>query len=84
MHKRIDNIAFHEAGHAVAHVLAGMKFKYVTIKEREIKKEYGGGISLGGIEFRQRKDEKYWSQYSFQNPTDLNKFFRDDFTKLAG
>lgn len=28
MNKKIEYIAFHEAGHAVAHVLAGIPFKF--------------------------------------------------------
>jgi len=29
MTKKLDHIAFHEAGHAVAHILTGIPFKYV-------------------------------------------------------
>jgi hypothetical protein len=32
MNKRVDCVAFHEAGHAVAHLLTGIPFKYVTIR----------------------------------------------------
>jgi hypothetical protein len=35
MSKKIDYVTFHEAGHAVAHLLTGIPFKYVTIKEDE-------------------------------------------------
>ena len=37
MSTKLDFIAFHEAGHAVAHILAGIPFKYVTIKEDKEK-----------------------------------------------
>jgi len=33
MNDKIDCIALHEAGHVVAHILAGIPFKYVTILE---------------------------------------------------
>jgi len=48
MSKRIDFIAFHEAGHAIAHILTGIPFKYVTIKEDEEKNKVGGRI-LGHV-----------------------------------
>ena len=35
MNKNLDYIAFDEAGHAIAHILAGIPFKYVTIKEEK-------------------------------------------------
>ena len=41
MKSKLDSIAFHEAGHAVAHILAGIPFKHVTIKEDRKKDEHG-------------------------------------------
>jgi len=39
MKKGLDSITVHEAGHAVAHILTGIPFKYVTIKSDEKKDE---------------------------------------------
>jgi hypothetical protein len=48
MSQKLDYIAFHEDGHAVAHILACIPFKYVTIKE-DTKKDEHGHRSLGQI-----------------------------------
>ncbi|MCX6262852.1 MAG: hypothetical protein NTY95_18780 [Bacteroidia bacterium] len=48
MSTKLDFIAFHEAGHAVAHILAVIPFKYVTIKEDKEKDEFGNR-SLGHV-----------------------------------
>jgi len=39
MKKKIDCIAFHEAGNAIAHILTGIPFKCVTIREDTEKDE---------------------------------------------
>ena len=44
MNKKLDCIASHEAGHAVAHILTGIPFKYVTIKEDKEKDERGRSV----------------------------------------
>jgi hypothetical protein len=59
MKKNLEYIAFHEAGHAVAHILAGIPFKYVTIKEA-IEKDENGERSLGHIRFDKTKSEMKW------------------------
>lgn len=41
MNKKIDRIAIHETVHAVAHILVGIPFEYVTIKSDENKDEQG-------------------------------------------
>lgn len=83
MKDRLDYISFHKFGHTVAHILAGIPFQYVTIKERNEKDEFDQ-ISLGHIMFDKPKDDAYWSQFSFLNPMEFNEYFRDDFTKIAG
>lgn len=83
MKDKIEYITFHEAGHAVAHILAGIPFKYVTIKEKTETDE-NGNRSLGHIMFDKTKDDTYWNRFNFLNPVEFNEFFRDDFTKLAG
>ena len=57
MKDELDCIAFHEAGHAVAHILAGVPFKYVTIKEEKVKDELGKR-SLGHIAYEKPKTKR--------------------------
>lgn len=83
MNKKIDCVAIHEAGHNVAHFLAGIPFKYITIKEDEEKDEYGQR-SLGCLVFEKPLSKEEWNHYSFLNPNEFNLYFKDDFTKLAG
>jgi hypothetical protein len=83
MNRKLEYIAFHEAGHAVAHFLTGIPFKYVTIKEDKEKDEHGLR-SLGYIEYEKPKTKDEWDQYSIMDPEEFNTFFKDDFTKLAG
>jgi len=78
MSKRIYCIAFHEAGHAVAHILTDIPFKYVTIKEDEEKDEYGGR-TLGHVLPDEPMSEEEWHQYSILNPVDFNIFFKRGF-----
>jgi len=54
MGKNVDCIAFHEAGHAVAHNLAGIPFKYVTILEEKVLDELGQR-SLGHIAYENQR-----------------------------
>jgi len=83
MKKELDCIAFHEAGHAVAHILTGIPFKYVTIKEAKEKDEYGGR-TLGHVLPDESLSKEEWDQLSMLDPKDFNIFFRDDFIKLSG
>jgi hypothetical protein len=83
MNKKIDHIAFHEAGHAVGHVLAGLPFKYVTIKEEKEKDQFGFR-SLGQVANENPMTPEEWEKHSIMNPVEFNTFFKDDFTKLAG
>jgi len=83
MSKRIDCIAFHEAGHAVAHILAGIPFKYVTIKEDKEKDEYGQR-ALGQVVLNDPVSHDDWEKYSILDPKDFDRFFKDDFIKLSG
>ena len=83
MSKKIEYIAFHEAGHAVASILTGSKFKYVTIKEDSEKNEYGKR-SLGHIMYENPRSKEEWDQISILNPNEFDVFFKDDFVGLAG
>ena len=75
MNKGLDCIAFHEAGHCVAHILVGIPFEYVTIKEEKDKDEYGNR-SLGHIMYDHPKFLPEWEQYSILNPDELIIFLR--------
>jgi hypothetical protein len=83
MSSRLDCIAFHEAGHAIAHILTGIPFKYVTIKPDEEKDERGGR-TIGHVLPDEPLSKEQWDQYSILNPKEFNIFFKDDFIKLAG
>jgi hypothetical protein len=83
MNSKLDYIAFHEAGHAVTHILAGIPFKYVTIKEDKEKDEHGQR-SPGQIMLKNPRSQAEWEQLSIMDPNEFNTFFKDDFTKLAG
>jgi len=83
MNKKLDCIAFHEAGHAIAHILTGIPFKYVTIKEDKEKDEHGQR-SLGHIMNEKPIIKEEWDQYSMLNLNEFNIFFKDDFIKLSG
>ena len=83
MKKRIDCIAFHEAGHAYAHILTGIPFKYVTIEEDKEKDEHGLR-SLGYVMYDKPKSSEEWNQYSILNPKEFDRFFKNDFISIAG
>ncbi len=83
MNKKLDCIALHEAGHAVAHYLTDIPFKYVTIREDKEKNEHGER-SLGHITFEKPLSKEEWDQHSMLDPKEFDRFFKDDFTKLAG
>jgi hypothetical protein len=83
MTRRIDCIAFHEAGHAIAHILTGIPFKYVTIKEDEEKDERGGR-TLGHVLPDESLSKEEWEKLSILVPKEFNIFFKEDFIRLAG
>jgi hypothetical protein len=82
MSKNSDSIAFHEAGHAVAHILADIPFRYVTIKE-ETEMDENGERSLGRI-VTDETSPQISSEYSFVIPDQFCAYFKEDFTRVAG
>ena len=83
MSKKIDAIAFHEAGHDVANILSGSKLKYVTIKEVSEQNEYGQK-PLGHIQYENPRSKEEWDQLSILNPYEFDIFFKGDFVGLSG
>lgn len=81
--KKIESVAFHEAGHAVAYLLTEMPFNYVTIKPDEKEDEYGQK-SVGHLMPNEPTSIDDWCQYTILNPTDFNIYFKGDFIKIAG
>lgn len=69
--------AYHEAGHAMAYILSGKKFRYATIKENN--------ASLGHV--RQRASRISIDNYinsMIVTPTDFPKLFLHDFINISG
>ena len=83
MNKILDCIAVHEAGHAVAHILTGILFKFVTIKQDKEKDEHGLR-SLDNTMYEHPKTSDEWNKFSFLNPKEFDWFFKEDFISLAG
>lgn len=83
MNKKLDCIAFHESGHAIAHILTGIPFKYVTIKVDEEKDELGGR-TLGHVLPDEPLSKEEWEKLSILDPKEFNIFFKEDFIRLAG
>ena len=83
MNNKLNCIAFHEAEHAVAHILTGIPFKYVTIKEDEIKDEFDGR-TLGHVFPVEPVSKEEWEKQSILNPQEFNIFFKEDFVRLSG
>ena len=75
MNKKLDCIAFHEAGHAIAHILAGIPFEYVTIKEEKEKDEFGYR-SLGQVVNNNPMTPEEWEKHSIMDPAEFNIFFQ--------
>jgi len=64
MDKKIDNIAIHEAGHALTHLLVGIPFEYVTIKSDE-KKDEQVLQTLGQVSGNYPVSGDEWEKFSF-------------------
>jgi hypothetical protein len=83
MGKGINNTAYHEAGHVLALLLTSRRFKYVTIIPENIKDVDGIKTSwhARGIP---SEIKNQWKIPSFFKPINFNKYFKNDFIKVAG
>lgn len=67
--------AYHEAGHALAAILLGKKFKFITIKT--------DSDSLGKVV--SKRGNRYRYEYnSIMDPCRFSKYFLSDFRNIAG
>jgi hypothetical protein len=83
LQKKIQYIAYHESGHAVAHFLAGIRFKFVTIKPVETEDEYGERI-LGYVMYDKPIYDEISNSRTKLYPVEFINYVRLDFTNLAG
>ena len=82
MHDNIQQIALHESGHALAHILLGRQFAFVTINPSALK-IHTDGKSLGYLQ----PITPYFhdsASYSRLSPDDFYKSFSIDVTIIAG
>lgn len=79
----MDCVAIHETGHALAHILTGYHFDYVTIEEdKEISKS--GQRVLGLTKLDKPQTNEAWDQFSILNPNEFDRFFKVNFISLSG
>jgi len=78
----IEQIATHEAGHALAHILTGLPFSIVTIDPQLAG--HSVGKSLGYIQPIIPYDRKESDNYSKLLPDDFFQCFSEDVTIVAG
>ncbi len=81
MHDNIQQIALHESGHALAHILLGRQFAFVTIEPSELK-IHTDGKSLGYLQ----PTMPYYhdkASYSRITPDEFFQNFSEDVTVLS-
>jgi hypothetical protein len=83
MNDSIEQIAIHEAGHALAHVLTGLPFSLITIDQKRLA-VYGDGKSLGYLQPVKPYDREESDSYSKLFPYDFFQCFSQDLTVIAG
>ena len=82
MHDNIKQIAIHEAGHVLAHILTGRPFAFVTIEPSELK-IHTDGKSLGYLQpITPYYHDK--ASYSRLTPPEFFQNFSEDVTIIAG
>lgn len=83
MSKEIISATYHEAGHVLALLLTTRRFKSVTIVPENIKAGYGIETS-GNIRGIPSDIKNQWEIPSFFKPVNFNRYFKNDFIKVAG
>lgn len=83
MQKKIQYIAYHESGHAVAHFLAGIRFDFVTIKPVETEDGFGQRI-LGYVMYSEPIYDEINNSRTKLYPVEFINYAKLDFTNLAG
>ena len=83
MSKGIINAAYHEAGHVLALLLTTRRFKVVTVVPENMKDGYGIETS-GHIRGIPSEIKNQWEIPSFSKPVKFNRYFKNDFIKVAG
>ena len=83
MSKGIINAAYHEAGHVLALLLTTRRFKFGTIVPENMKDEYGIKTS-GQVRGIPSEIKNQWEIPSFFKPVNFNRYFKNDFIKVAG
>jgi len=83
MSKGIIYAAYHEAGHVLALLLTNKRFKYVTIVPENMKDGYGIETS-GHVRGIPSEIKNQWEIPSFFKPVKFNRYFKNDFIKVAG
>ena len=83
MSKGIIYAAYHEAGHVLALLLTNKRFKYVTIVPENMKDGYGIETS-GHVRGIPSEIKNEWEIPSFFKPAKFNRYFKNDFIKVAG
>lgn len=83
MHDSIEQIALHEAGHVLSHILTGLKFSIVTIEPSALK-TYTDGKSLGYLVPVKAYSAEESNSYSILSPPEFFQSFCEDVTIIAG
>lgn len=83
MNDSIEQIAIHEAGHALAHVLTGLPFSLITIDQKKLA-VYGDGRSLGYLQPVIPYERPDSDSYDKLCPDDFFQCLSKDLTVIAG
>ncbi len=83
MHDSIEQIALHESGHSLAHLLTGLKFSFVTIDPTQLA-IHTDGKSLGYLLPIRTYSGDESGTYDKLSPPEFYQCFNQDVTIIAG